>query len=121
MDPHAYDNQSREGRVPVEGPHVSSGSFEPQQQQVDQLQEAVILAENTVDVGASILAQLGSQRMNLLSARETMQETDRGLNQTSKIMRKMFARAKTTKVLLYAIVLVLIAVIILLIYAKLNH
>ena len=58
--------------------------------------------------------------MNLLSAKETMQETDRGLSQTTRIMHKMFARARTTKFLLYAIVLVLMAVIILLIYAKLN-
>ena len=130
MDPHGTATSTSHPIRIDEGPHLTArqNPFEqspPQQLQQthgdQRLQEAVSTAEHTVNVGASILVQLGTQREQLLRARETMDTTDRGLSQSRKLIRTMLARSKTTKLALVTIVAVLIAVIVLLIYARLNH
>eukprot|EP00310_Coccolithus_braarudii_P018570 CAMPEP_0183352396 /NCGR_PEP_ID=MMETSP0164_2-20130417/29411_1 /TAXON_ID=221442 /ORGANISM="Coccolithus pelagicus ssp braarudi, Strain PLY182g" /LENGTH=139 /DNA_ID=CAMNT_0025524813 /DNA_START=9 /DNA_END=428 /DNA_ORIENTATION=+ len=125
MDPHGagLTGISDDARLPLEGPHASAHDpfAQPPQHQPDRLQEALGTAERTIDVGASILAQLGSQRATLLQARDAVESTDSKLGQANHLISKMFARARTQKMALYAIVLVLLIVIVLLIFAKNNQ
>ena len=85
------------------------------------LADAQRTAAQTMDVGAGILTQLGTQREQLLSARSTMQGTNEQLAQSKQLIREMFRRATTKKILVWMLITGLIGAILLVLVSKFSR
>ena len=85
------------------------------------LNQANACAQSSIETGASILNELGSQRDTLISCRTTLDDTDRDLGRSSSLIRTMFRRNKTTKLILCSIVCLLVGAICLLLWAKFKN
>ncbi|GAB5591438.1 t-SNARE VTI1 [Umbelopsis nana] len=82
------------------------------------LQDSHRLALETENVGINILGTLKGQRETILRSRDTLAEADSHIDKASKTLKGMARRMATNKMITVAIILVLIALIVLIIWSK---
>ncbi|CAM0138344.1 t-SNARE VTI1 [Umbelopsis sp. WA50703] len=82
------------------------------------LQDSHRLALETENVGINILGTLKGQRETILRSRDTLAESDSNIDRASKTLKGMARRMATNKMITVAIILVLIALIVLIIWSK---
>ncbi|CAO3678318.1 unnamed protein product [Umbelopsis ramanniana] len=82
------------------------------------LQDSHRLALETENVGINILGTLKGQRETILRSRDTLTEADSHIDKASKTLKGMARRMATNKMITVAIILVLIALIVLIIWSK---
>ncbi|KAH8556158.1 t-SNARE [Umbelopsis sp. PMI_123] len=82
------------------------------------LQDSHRLALETENVGINILGTLKGQRETILRSRDTLAESDSHIDKASKTLKGMARRMATNKMITVAIILVLIALIVLIIWSK---
>ncbi|KAL1933139.1 hypothetical protein VTP01DRAFT_8817 [Rhizomucor pusillus] len=83
------------------------------------LQDSHRLALETEGIGINILSTLKGQRETMLRARDTLAEADSYIDKASKTLKGMARRMATNKMITAAIILILIALIVLVIWTKL--
>lgn len=76
------------------------------------------LAVTTIDVGAGILSELGTQREQIQAARSTQEEMREALAKSSTLIKGMFRRAAANKLLLKGVIAALLLAIFALILVK---
>lgn len=82
------------------------------------LAETNAVATRTIDVGASILSELGTQRETLVAARSTQEELREALSRSSTLLKGMLRRAAANKLLLKGVIALLLTAILALILVK---
>ncbi|KAF7730674.1 hypothetical protein EC973_001623 [Apophysomyces ossiformis] len=83
------------------------------------LEESHRLALETEGIGINILSTLKGQRETITRARDTLAEADSYIDKASRTLKGMARRMATNKMITAAIILILIALIVLVIYSKL--
>ncbi|KAG2217590.1 hypothetical protein INT45_012446 [Circinella minor] len=83
------------------------------------LEDSHRLALETEGIGINILSTLKGQRETMLRARDTLSEADSYIDKASKTLKGMARRMATNKMITAAIILILIALIVLVIWTKL--
>ncbi|KAI8050257.1 snare region anchored in the vesicle membrane C-terminus-domain-containing protein [Syncephalis plumigaleata] len=83
------------------------------------LEEGHRLALETEALGASILGDLRSQREQIQHTRDTLHEADSYVDKAQRTLRGMARRMATNRLITAAIILILVALIILVLYSKL--
>jgi vesicle transport through interaction with t-SNAREs protein 1 len=82
------------------------------------LQNSHRLALETETLGAGILTDLRTQREQILNTRNTLREADSNVHNAQSTLKEMSRRMLHNKFIKYAIIIVLIAIILLIIYLK---
>eukprot|EP01112_Ceratiomyxa_fruticulosa_P006194 TRINITY_DN1698_c0_g1_i13.p1 TRINITY_DN1698_c0_g1~~TRINITY_DN1698_c0_g1_i13.p1 ORF type:complete len:267 (+),score=60.22 TRINITY_DN1698_c0_g1_i13:264-1064(+) len=82
------------------------------------LKQALITAEETVDVGGKTLEELGRQREMMERQSSRLDEINEKLGVAGKIIQGMARRVVTNKIIMSIIILVMIAAIILIVWVK---
>ncbi|KAG0164925.1 hypothetical protein DFQ30_009187 [Apophysomyces sp. BC1015] len=83
------------------------------------LEDSHRLALETEGIGINILSTLKGQRETMTRARDTLSEADSYIDKASRTLKGMARRMATNKMITAAIILILIALIVLVIYSKL--
>ncbi|CEJ03467.1 hypothetical protein RMCBS344292_17451 [Rhizopus microsporus] len=83
------------------------------------LEDSHRLALETEGIGINILSTLKGQRETLIRARDTLAEADSHIDKASRTLKGMARRMATNKLITAAIIIILIALIILVIWSKL--
>ncbi|CDS11647.1 hypothetical protein LRAMOSA03910 [Lichtheimia ramosa] len=83
------------------------------------LEDSHRLALETEGIGVNILSTLKGQRETMLRARDTLAEADSYIDKASKTLKGMARRMATNKMITAAIILILVALIVLVIWTKL--
>ncbi|KAG0746837.1 hypothetical protein G6F57_008087 [Rhizopus arrhizus] len=83
------------------------------------LEDSHRLALETEGIGINILSTLKGQRETLIRARDTLTEADSHIDKASKTLKGMARRMATNKLITAAIIIILIALIVLVIWSKL--
>ncbi|RUS21663.1 t-SNARE [Endogone sp. FLAS-F59071] len=87
-------------------------------QSSQRLQESHRIALETESVGVNILGTLRGQREQIISTRNALADADSYIDKASKTLKGMARRMATNRMISAAIILVLVALIILVIYSK---
>ncbi|OZJ06358.1 hypothetical protein BZG36_00694 [Bifiguratus adelaidae] len=82
------------------------------------LQNSHRIALETENVGVGVLGSLRSQRESIMRTRDTLSEADSYVDRASRTLKGMARRMATNRMITIAIILVLIAMIILVIWSK---
>jgi vesicle transport through interaction with t-SNAREs protein 1 len=80
------------------------------------LEQSKRLAESTVDVGATILDNLGTQRESILRSSRQVEEADVNIENSSRHLNVMARRMQTNWCLLTAIIACILTIVALIIY-----
>ncbi|CEG84306.1 hypothetical protein CU097_013363 [Rhizopus azygosporus] len=83
------------------------------------LEDSHRLALETEGIGINILSTLKGQRETLIRARDTLAEADSHIDKASRTLKGMARRMATNKLITAAIIIILIALIVLVIWSKL--
>jgi len=83
------------------------------------LQESHRVALETETVGASVLDDLRRQREQILHTRNTLTEADSYIDKASRTLRTMSRRMATSRAITILIIIILVALILFVVYAKL--
>lgn len=76
------------------------------------------VAIETEEIGHEIISEMGQQRESLLRTQTTLHGTDANLIQSRKILKSMYMRVMTNKLILMVIILMEIAILIGIVYWK---
>ncbi|EPZ31932.1 V-snare-domain-containing protein [Rozella allomycis CSF55] len=85
-----------------------------------QLDHVINIANETQDIGASIMNNLRSQREQIENATRRVQDTDTSLDRSNRILKGMARRMKTNKAITALIILILVVTIVIVILSKLG-
>ncbi|KAI7868778.1 t-SNARE [Spinellus fusiger] len=83
------------------------------------LQDSHRLALETEGIGINILSNLKGQRETIVRARDTLAEADSYIDKASRTLKGMARRMATNKMITAAIIIILVALIVLVIWSKL--
>ncbi|XP_037070740.1 vesicle transport through interaction with t-SNAREs homolog 1B-like [Pollicipes pollicipes] len=97
--------------------HVQSG-LQALQRTSDSIARSQQLSAETDQVGAEVISDLGVQRDSLQRTRDRLADTDAELGRSQRLLRTMYVRVISNKVLLVAIILLELAVLGAAIYLK---
>lgn len=79
------------------------------------------VAAETDEIGNEIISELGQQREALIRTKERLTDTDANLSKSRKILRSMYRRVMTNKLILGIIILIELAILAAVLYIKLKH
>ena len=101
-------------------PDLTSPLEEAPSTSTQHLADANKCAVNTIDMGASVLSELGSQRDTLIRSRNMLNDTDGELSRGGSLISTMFRRGRRTKLILCVIVGLLLSIILLLLFTRFS-
>lgn len=84
----------------------------------DSLARTFQVAAETDQIGTAVAEELRTQRESLVRTKERLEETDQNLTTTRKILRTMYRRVMTNKMILIVIIIIEICILGALIYWK---
>lgn len=84
----------------------------------ESLERSRRIAQESEDIGTSIIADLGTQRESLERVRDSLQNTDQFLTQSQKILNSMYKRVFTNKFILILIILTEVVILGAVVYLK---
>ena len=116
---HRYDERApRTPAAPATSPFTSVVPPAPADTSNVQLANANMNAVRSIDVGAGILSELGTQREQLVAARSALNENERTLGRGRRLISTMLLRAKYRTALKVTVICLQVTLIIVLLVAK---
>ncbi|KAJ1922998.1 Vesicle transport V-snare protein [Tieghemiomyces parasiticus] len=85
------------------------------------LQDSHVLALETESVGAGILADLRTQREQIIRTRDTLMEADGHIDKASRTIKTMARRMATNRMITAAVIIFLVCLILVVLYLKLSR